>query len=77
MWAYTDLYSRVGEAQRNQDSRLVNWIGFEPGITKLVCECLQQQAISDPIFTDIFRLMENCRKIQGNFLDNEIWEEPS
>ena len=77
MWAYTDLYSRFGEDQRNQDNSLVNWIGLEPGITKLVYQCLQQQSVSDPLFTDIFRLMENCRKIQGNFLDAEIWEQPS
>jgi hypothetical protein len=77
MWAYTDLYSRFGNDQRNQDNSLVNWIGLEPGVTRIISGCLQQQAISDQIFTDVFRLMENCRKIQGNFLDNEIWKQPS
>lgn len=77
MWAYTDLYSRFGEDQCKQDNSLADWIGLEPGVTRLVYEWLQQQAISDQIFTDVFRLMENCRKIRGNFLDKEIWEESS
>jgi len=78
MWAYTDLYSRFGEDQRNQDNSLVNWVGSEPGITKLIYELLhQQQFINDQVFTDIFRLMENCRKIRSNFLDPVIWEEQS
>jgi len=78
MWAYTDLYSRFGEDQRNQDNSLVNWIGKEPGVTQLIYELLQQQQfINDHVFTDIFRLMENCRKIRSNFLDQVIWEDQS
>jgi len=78
MWAYTDLYSRFGEDQRNQDNSLVNWIGKEPGVTQLIHELLQQQQfINDHVFTDIFRLMENCRKIRSNFLDQVIWEDQS
>lgn len=78
MWAYTDLYSRFGEDQRNQDNSLVNWIGNEPGVTQLIYEFLQQpQLINDPVFTDIFCLIENCRKIRSHFLDPVIWEEQS
>ena len=78
MWAYTDLYSRFSEDQRNQDNSLVNWIGREPGVTQLIYEFLQQQQfINDQVFTDIFRLMENCRKIRSNFLDQVIWEDQS
>ena len=78
MWAYTDLYNRFGEDQRNQDNSLVHWIGHEPGITQLIYELLQQQQfINDQVFTDIFRLMENGRKIRSNFLDPVIWEEQS
>ena len=78
MWAYTDLYSRFGEDQRNQDNSLVNWIGREPGVTQLIYELLQQQQLAnDQVFTDIFRLMENCRKIRSHFLDQIIWEDQS
>ena len=78
MWAYTDLYSRFSEDQRNQDNSLVNWIGREPGVTQLIYELLQQQQLAnDQVFTDIFRLMENCRKIRSHFLDQIIWEDQS
>jgi len=76
MWAFTDLYNRFGEDQRNQDNSLVHWIGSEPGIAQFMHEFLHQQTlIIDQTFTDVFRLMENCRKIRSTFLANEIWEE--
>ena len=76
MWAFTDLYNRFGEDQRNQDDSLVNWIGSDPGAMNLMFELLHnREHISDPLFTDCFRLMENCRKIRRNFTDNEIWTE--
>ena len=76
MWAFTDLYNRFGEDQRNQDNSLVHWLGSEPGIAQFMYEFLHQQAMMiDPIFTDVFRLMENCRTIRSTFIANEIWEE--
>jgi ParB family protein of integrating conjugative element (PFGI_1 class) len=76
MWAFTDLYNRFGEDQRNQDDSLVNWIGSDPGVMNLMFELLHnREHISDPLFTDCFRLMENCRTIRRNFTDNEIWTE--
>ena len=78
MWAYTDLYSRFGEDQRNQDNSLVNWVGHAPVVAQLMYEFIhQQQLMSDQVFTNVFRLMENCRKIRSHFLENTIWEEPS
>ena len=39
-------------------------------------ELLQnKQLMNDQTFTNVFRLMENCRKIRGTFLENDIWAE--
>jgi len=78
MWAFTDLYNRFGEDQRNQDKSLEHWFGSEPGIAHFMYEFLHQQAMMiDQTFSDVFRLMNNCRKIRSTFLANEIWEEYS
>lgn len=76
MWNYSDLYHRIGLEQTNQGGSMNELIGSDPSLHHFMFELLHnKELMNDQTFTNVFRLMENCRKIRGTFLENDIWAE--
>ena len=78
-WTYLDIYRRLAEQQKGEEKQnesLSNYIGDHPEPHEIF-SALQGQNTNDKAFTDIFRLMENCRKLRSNFSETDLWEQRS
>jgi len=78
MWSHTMLYQDMLFEQQNGGilpNELGLLVGGIPYIPFDLGGFMQSSDISDVLFTDIFRLMENCRTIKKHFTDEEIWEQ--
>lgn len=77
MWEYTDIYNKLALEQNNNDGSLNEWIDYDPGVMSIPFDFFHNhELINDQIFTLVFQLMENCRKIRRNFSLHDIWENP-
>jgi len=79
MWSHTMLYQDMLFEQQNGGilpNELGLLVGGIPYLPFDLGRFMQSTDISDVLFTDIFRLMENCRDIQKHFSDEQIWAAP-
>ncbi|WP_404357259.1 ParB family protein [Methylotuvimicrobium sp. KM1] len=70
-WDHTALYrlSAVDKAEQLQQL-----VGPAPSLAMYPHEVLQNpEVIGDPVFNDIFRLMETCRLIRHRFSSTRLW----
>ncbi len=78
-WMYLDIYRRLGLQQHKKETEneiLQNHIGTPLQIDQMLhFSMLDEKRMSDTVFTDIFRLMESCRKIRQHFTEIELWSE--
>jgi ParB family protein of integrating conjugative element (PFGI_1 class) len=73
-WEHTQLYQDMLYFQQNNE--LSQEFGVLVGqVPNVLDKFLHNSDISDVLFTDIFRLIENCRAIQKLFTEQEIWNE--
>jgi ParB family protein of integrating conjugative element (PFGI_1 class) len=79
-WMYLDLYRRLGDQQNGKEKEnelLSIHLGEQPPAYELFRALHNVQNINDKSFSNIFRLMENCRQLRTNFSETELWEQQS
>jgi ParB family protein of integrating conjugative element (PFGI_1 class) len=75
MWSHTEFYQLYGDSIRNPEepNEVEARVAYEPQLIVSGNQMFHSPDISDIVFTDFFRLMENSRKIKQAYPTEKIW----
>jgi len=76
-WTYLDLYDRLRKKRNNEEAERESidiHLGEQPNTLQMFMILQDHQNINEKMFTNLFLLIENNRKLRTQYTDKQLWK---